>query len=248
MKSKSIRVPSGATLKKLDLVLWILSIPLPFMLAAEFFSTISAETQAYFQAYYIALWFVFVFEFALHVAAAEDKIGYLRKNWFDVLVVLTPVLRVLQIFRFISFPIMLFSDEMMQVLSSFSLNFFYYLIAVGVIVYGAADLTLYFERQDPSSSVHTFGDALWLVIGYVTSSGHVTYDVDSLGGKIIGVALMTLGFAVFSILIASLVSVFMREYSQRNKDQDLLEGIKEQLGVDEIINRLERIEKRLDKK
>jgi len=248
MKNRFVPVLSDVTMKKLDVVLWVLSVPLPFMLAAEFFSAISPETKAYFQAYYIALWIIFVVEFVLHIAAAKDKVAYLKANWFDVLVVLTPALRVLQIFRFISFPMMLFSDELLQVLSTFSFNFFYYLIAIGIIVFGAADVTLFFESQDPNSNVRTFGDALWLVIGYVTSSGNSRYDVDSLGGKIIGVILMTLGFAIFSILIASLVSIFMREYTQRNKDQDLLEGIKEQLGVDEILTRLERIEKRLDKK
>ena len=63
-----------------------------------------------------------------------------------------------------------------------------------------------------------------------------------------GVALMTIGFAVFSILIATIVSFFMKEHAMKMapNENGLLEGIKDQLGIDEVMERLERIEKKLN--
>ena len=58
---------------------------------------------------------------------------------------------------------------------------------------------------------------------------------------------MTIGFAVFSIpLIATIVSfLYERTCDEDGAERERLklEGIKDQLGIDEVMERLERIEK-----
>ncbi|MBI1754815.1 hypothetical protein HY250_03290 [Candidatus Azambacteria bacterium] len=247
MNEATERVLSDAA-KKIDILLWVFSIPLLPMILAEFFTSFSSETEIYFKAYYFTLWMVFTGEFVLRVTLAKDKTEHLKENWFDVLVVFTPVFRIFKVLRFMRLPVLLLSDKVLAALGSFGLNFLYYLIFVTVVVLAGADLALFFEQQNPQAAIHTFPQAVWWAMNYVTSSGHAMYDVTTFGGRMVGATLMTLGFAVFSILIASLVSFFMREYSRQTKDDDLLEGIKDQLGVDDIVSRLERIERKLDKK
>jgi voltage-gated potassium channel len=237
----------SVTAHKADLVLWFLSVPLLPMIFAEFFTTLSADAQVYFKTYYFVLWAVFTVEFSLRLILSKNKIEYLKENWIDVLVVFTPAFRTFKVFRFMRFPIMFLSDRVLRAFGSLGVNFLYYLIFVIVVVLVGADLALFFEQQDPSSEIKTFRDSAWWAINYLTTAGSGTY-VATTGGRMVGVALMTIGFAVFSILIATIVSFFMKEHATKLAPDEggLLEGIKDELGIDEIMERLERIERKLN--
>lgn len=231
--------------KKIDLLLWALSVPLLPIIFAEFFTEISPDVQLYFKSYYFVLWAVFLAEFLFQLVLSKNKTEHLKKNWIDVLVIFTPAFRVLKVFRFMRFPVVFLSDRVLQAFGSLGINFLYYLIFVTVVTLVGADLALFFEQQDPSSGIKTFGDAVWWAINYLTTAGSVTY-VATIGGRTVGVALMTIGFAVFSILIASIVSFFMKEHANVAPESNLFEGIKDELGIGEIVERLERIEKKLN--
>lgn len=236
--------------KKLDVLLWIFSIPLLPMIFAEFFTVLSLEAQMYFKAYYFTLWLIFSIEFVLRLTLAKDRVAHLKTNWLDVLVVLTPVFRVFKAFHFMRLPVLLLSDRVLFALGSMGLNFLYYLIFVAVIAFVGADLALFFELENPASGIRTFGDALWWsVLNLTTSGSGHELTPTTLGARLVGVFLMTLGFAIFSVFIASLVSFFMKEYARRTPDDEetLLEGLKGQMGVEEILLRLDRIEKKMEK-
>ena len=233
------------TARKTDLILWFLSVPLLPMIFAEFFTTLSADVQMYFKAYYFVLWAVFTVEFAIQLILSKNRMGYLKENWIDVLVVFTPAFRTFKVFRFMRFPIVFLSDRVLRAFGSLGINFLYYFIFVTVVVFVGADLALFFEQQDPASEIKTFREAAWWSINYLTTAGLDTY-VATTGGRMVGVALMTIGFAVFSILIATIVSFFMKERALVAPESNLLEGIKDELGIDEIVERLERIEKKLN--
>jgi len=233
------------TARKTDLILWFLSVPLLPMIFAEFFTTLSADVQMYFKAYYFVLWAVFTVEFAIQLILSKNRMGYLKENWIDVLVVFTPAFRTFKVFRFMRFPIVFLSDRVLRAFGSLGINFLYYFIFVTVVVFVGADLALFFEQQDPASEIKTFREAAWWSINYLTTAGSDTY-VATTGGRMVGVALMTIGFAVFSILIATIVSFFMKERALVAPESNLLEGIKDELGIDEIVERLERIEKKLN--
>lgn len=233
--------------RKTDILLWVLSVPLIPMILAELFTVLSGELRAYFEVYYALLWVVFVLEFVLRISLEKDKKEYMKANWFDVLVVLTPMFKILKIFSFMRFPVMLFSDRMLSALASLGFNFLYYLVFVVVVVLAGANITLYFENQSQTSEIRTFDDAAWWAINALSTSGASQAQPVTFGGKTIAVLLMTIGFAIFSILVASVMSFFMKEYGKGGpNNKDLLEGIKDQLGLDGVVSRLERIEKKLD--
>lgn len=230
---------------KADLLLWFLSIPLLPIILAEFFTELSPEVQLYFKSYYFILWMAFTVEFVLRLILASDKVAYLRENWIDVLVVLTPAFRVFKVFRFMRFPLVVLSDRVLRAFGSLGMNAVYYFVFVGIVTLVGADLALFFEQQDPTTELKTFNDSIWWAIAYLTTAGSSTY-IATAGGRIVGIALMTVGFAVFSVLIASIVSFFMKEHAQAAPQDGMLEGIKEQLGLEDIVDRLERIEKKLN--
>lgn len=234
--------------RKTDIVLWVLSIPLIPMIMAELFTVISGEMRAYFEAYYAVLWVVFTLEFVLRLIVEKDRTEYLKANWFDVLVVVTPMFKILKVFSFMRFPMVFFSDRILSILSSFGMNFLYYLIFVAVVVIGGANLVLFFENQSQTAEIRTFDDAAWWAVNTLSTSGAAQMQPITFGGKAVAMLLMTLGFAIFSILIASVMSFFMKEYGKSGpENKDLLEGIRDQLGIDDVVSRLERIEKKIDR-
>lgn len=234
--------------RKTDIVLWVLSIPLIPMIMAELFTVISGEMRAYFEAYYAVLWVVFTLEFVLRLIVEKDRTEYLKANWFDVLVVVTPMFKILKVFSFMRFPMVFFSDRILSILSSFGMNFLYYLIFVAVVVIGGANLVLFFENQSQTADIRTFDDAAWWAVNTLSTSGAAQVQPVTFGGRVVAMVLMTLGFAIFSILIASVMSFFMKEYGKSGPDnKDLLEGIRDQLGIDDVVSRLERIEKKIDR-
>lgn len=235
------------TAHKADLILWFLSVPLLPIIFAEFFTEISPDVQLYFKSYYFVLWAVFTAEFLLQLILIKNRIGYLKENWIDVLVIVTPAFRAFKVFRFMRFPIVFLSDRVLRAFGSLGVNFLYYLIFVAVVTLVGADLAFFFEQQSPASEIKTFNDAVWWAANYLTTAGSGAY-VATTGARIVGVALMTIGFAIFSILIATIVSFFMKEHAMKTAPDEggLLEGIKDELGIDEIMERLERIEKKLN--
>lgn len=237
----------STTAHKADLILWVLSVPLLPMIFAEFFAELAQNTQTYFTMYYYVVWAVFAVEFSLRLALSKEKAEYVKENWIDVLVLVTPVFRVLRVFRFMRFSIIFFSDRMLRAFGSLGVNFLYYFIFVAVVVFVGADLALFFEEQSPATGIATFNTAVWWAVTLLTGAGN-DYHIATVSTQIIGIALMTIGFAIYSILIATIVSFHMKEHSMRTapEEDSLLEGIKGQLGIDEVMDRLERIEKKLN--
>jgi voltage-gated potassium channel len=201
--------------KRIDVVLWICSVPLLPMILGEFLGLISQKTLLYFEAYYVFLWICFVIDFILQVAVTKDKIEYFKTNWFHLLVVFTPVFGVFRAFRFMRLPAILFSDRLLSLSGSFHLSFLFYFICMILVALLGSEFALFFERGYPQAEILAFPDALWWSINYLTTTGAGTYRVFSLGAKIVGVFLMTFGFAIFSVLVALLVSFFMKENAKK---------------------------------
>lgn len=234
------------TAHKVDLFLWFLSIPLLPVILAEFFTELSPEMQLYFKSYYFILWAAFTVEFVLRLTLASDKAEYFKENWIDALVIVTPAFRVFKIFRFLRFSFVVLSDRVLRALGSFGMNAVYYFAFVAIVTVVGADLALFFEQQNPLSELRTFSDAVWWAAAYLTTAGSEVY-VATAGARAVGIALMTIGFGVFSVLVATIASFFMREHNHPVVQEDgMLAGIKGQLGIEDVVARLERIEKKLD--
>lgn len=234
---------------KTDVILWVLSIPLIPMIMAELFTVISGEMRAYFDAYYAILWVVFTLEFVMRLIVEKDRTEYLRANWFDVLVVLTPMFKILKVFSFMRFPVVFFSDRILSILSKLGMNFLYYLIFVAVVIIVSSNLVIFFENKSQIATIRTFDDAAWWAVNTLSLSGAASFEPVTIGGRLVAMMLMTLGFAIFSVFITSTMSFFIKGYKKdKPEDSDLFAGIGDQIGIDEVLARLERIEKKIDGK
>ncbi|MBI3671671.1 two pore domain potassium channel family protein, partial [Candidatus Azambacteria bacterium] len=121
-----------------------------------------------------------------------------------------------------------------------------------VIILVSADLVLYFEKPSPKANITTFEDAIWW--GFVTFStlGYGDKYPVTFGGRAVAVVLMTLGFSLFSIIVAGAVSFFMKRNEKSgvisSTGYDFVDVSGELSKMNSILERLERIEKKIDDK
>lgn len=84
-----------------------------------------------------------------------------------------------------------------------------------VVQIAAAAIMVLLERGHPQSSIKTFGDSLWWSAAIVTT---VASDLNpvTLWGRLLAVAMMIYGMAVFGYLVSQIVAVIQESPSRRS--------------------------------
>ncbi len=102
-------------------------------------------------------------------------------------------------------------------------------LALGVLVVPA-------ERN---FQINNVGDGIWWAIVTVTDVGYGDYVPVTFWGRLIGVALMTIGVVLFSLVVAILSSRVFRHESRYWR-------LRTKKDIDSINNKLYRLEQKLD--
>jgi voltage-gated potassium channel Kch len=96
-----------------------------------------------------------------------------------------------------------------------------------------------FERLvDPG--IGTYGDALWWAVSTVSTVGYGDVVPESAAGRIVGSILMLVGLALIPLITSTVVSILVSQRSRESQKEEARD-----LAL--IIERLERIEQRLDR-
>ncbi len=89
---------------------------------------------------------------------------------------------------------------------------FSFLVFVSSIVIAAMSV-LYFERTAPGSTITTPGDAVWWALNLASTCGNTDSVPVTLGGRVIGGALIIVGYGLFSMNAGILSSWFLNNLS-----------------------------------
>lgn len=81
------------------------------------------------------------------------------------------------------------------------------LLAIFAGAYGV----LYYEQQVPDATIKTYEDALWWSVNVSSAVGDCAISPVTTGGRVVSVVLMFIGYALFSVNMAVLVTLFRRE-------------------------------------
>jgi voltage-gated potassium channel len=189
---------------------------------------------------------VFLGDFFWRLASAKSKLAYLKWGWLDLLssipsieafrlgrlyrvIRLVRVLRNIRSFR--AFGSMLYRDRASGGLLSAAL------VAFLVVVFSAIAV-LHFETV-PSANIRSAGDALWWSFEVLAGQASgVRYPMTT-GGRFVGAILMTVGFAVFGVIVATIASLFMRP-GERRIEHNEEEIVRELHALDARLKGLER--------
>lgn len=214
------------------LVLAFLMVPL--LLGPELFDLSPELKQTFFVLDWF-IWAVFALELAIKTYLSLDRGIYLKRHWFDVIIVVVPFLRPLRLVRSLRFLRVARGARLL----SFAMRFIYSaqtiigrhgiryaLLAGALLFFAAAGLALLFERDQ--GNITTLDDALWWAATTITTVGYGDRYPVTTEGRAIAVFLMFLGISLFSLVTANVAALFV--LPEQKKEEATLEDVLQRLA------------------
>lgn len=201
-----LRVPMlGLSLVWLLLVLWELA----------------RGSSALLESFGIAIWGVFILEFALRLTLAPEKAPFLRRNWLTVISLVVPAFRLLRGFRLLRAARALRGARLVRIVGTAnrSMNalrttlarrgFAYVLgLTLLVVALGAAGMLSFENAAEVDGGFTSYWDALWWTAMLVSTMGSAFWPATA-EGRILCFLLSVYGLAVFGYITASFASFFI---------------------------------------
>ena len=220
-----------------DRPLTLLAVLLVPILLAPFVVELSAEAQTALHDVSYGIWGVFVASLSAALIMSPDRRGYLRRHWLDLLVVAVPIFAPLRSARVIQLIWAVSAAGRMleggrRLLIGKGTGFL--LIGASLVVAVAAGLIVSVERDDPASTIHSYGDGLWWAMTTFATVGYGDKYPVTASGRGIAIALMLLGITAFGVVTAKLAALFVEEQEDHTK-----------LHLEQMDERMRRIERAL---
>ena len=114
-------------------------------------------------------WGVFVVDLVVRMALADERKRYLVRHWYDLLVVVLPLLRPLRLFRLIPLLSVLNRRAHTGLQGRVAI---YVAGGASLLAFVAALAVLDVERSSPDANITGFGDAIWWAVTTMTTVGY----------------------------------------------------------------------------
>nr|WP_241729065.1 potassium channel family protein [Nocardioides zeae] len=134
---------------------------------------------------------------------ARDRRRYALRHWYDVALILLPLLRPLRVLRVLAF---------MRVLQRTAAGGLagrattYVLGTALISLFLGAVAVLDTEQDAPDANIRTFGDALWWATTTVTTVGYGDRYPVTFEGRLLAVVLMLVGIGAVGVVTAALAA------------------------------------------
>ena len=142
------------------------------------------------------IWAVFAGALLATLLISPDRPRYLRRHWFDLLLVIVPLVglvRAARAFRLVwalgAGLRVLYGSRRLLVRRGTS----FLLLGVSLVVVVAAGLIVAVERDDPHTTIHTYGDGLWWALTTIATVGYGDKYQVTAARRGLAVALMLMG-------------------------------------------------------
>jgi voltage-gated potassium channel len=151
---------------------------------------------------FYATWAIFILDYLLQFYFAKKKWRFVTTHIFYLIALIIPVLRVYALFGVFR---RLFWNKNSTVRDLLGLGAIFATILI--VVFGGL-LTLIFEESAPNANITTYGHALWWASTTVTTVGYGDYVPVTVGGRLVGVGVISTGVVVLAVLTAAVVQWF----------------------------------------
>lgn len=164
-----------------------------------------------------AIWGVFIAEFAIRFAFAPRKAEFLRDNWFTLISLMLPALRVFSAFRALRAFSAARGLRLARVVATLSKakgglaslmrqHGLQYVLALTVLIaFGGAAGMYAFEKGSGTDGLHSYGDALWWTAMLLTTIAS-QYWPKTTEGRILALLLSGYALGVLGFITAALSS------------------------------------------
>jgi len=165
----------------------------------------------------VVIWALFCVEYLIRLRLAGNKAGFVRTHWFDLTVLVLPVLRPLRAIRLLNALRVLNRHAVVWTRGRLAM---YVVATTGLIVLIAALAVLDAERGHPNSTIRTYPEALWWAICTLTTVGYGDLYPETIEGRLVAVALMIGGLGLIGFTTGSLASWIVDRISDAERPTD----------------------------
>ncbi len=171
------------------------------------------DLRGFFGAVSWTVWGAFAVDVMIRLSLADRRMRYALEHWYDVALVVLPLLRPLRVLRLLAMVRVL--DR--AVMASFSSRVLVYVSGSAGLAVGLGALAvLDAERDSEGANITTFGDALWWACTTVTTVGYGDHFPVTTEGRIVAVALMLVGIGLVGSVTAAVATwIFGRVAAER---------------------------------
>jgi len=162
----------------------------------------------------LIIWGVFCVEYVTRLLLAADKIRFVRARWFDLSVLILPVLRPLRALRLLNALRVLNRHAVSWTRGRLAL----YVVATTVLIVLIAGLAvLEAERGHPDSNINSYPQALWWAVCTITTVGYGDLYPQTVEGRLVALALMVGGLGLIGFTTGSLASWIVDQLSDADR-------------------------------
>ncbi len=190
------------------------------LLVAPYVLSLAPSTRETLDELDYVIWGVFAADLLAKLVIAPNRGRYLRGHWFDVILVILPMLRPLRIGRSARVLRLALASRAIAALARVLIlgrallvrhGFHYVLITAMLVIAGGGALAVVVERDAPDATIRTLPDGLWWAMTTATTVGYGDIYPKTAAGRGVAVVLMLLGISVFGALTANLAAFFVED-------------------------------------
>jgi voltage-gated potassium channel len=151
----------------------------------------------------LIVWALFTVEYVIRLLLAGNKTRFVRTHWFDLAVLILPVLRPLRVLRLLNALRVINRHAVSWTRGRLAI----YVVATTVLLVLVAGLAvLEAERGRPGGTIESYPEALWWAVCTITTVGYGDLYPTTVEGRLVALALMVGGLGLIGFTTGSLAS------------------------------------------
>jgi voltage-gated potassium channel len=167
-------------------------------------------------------WGLFVVDLIVRLVLADQRLRYLVRHWYDVLVVVLPLLRPLWLLRLIPMLMVLNRRAQTRLHGRVAI---YVAGGASLLAFCAALAVLDAERSNPDANITDFGDAIWWAITTMSTVGYGDEFPISGLGRLVAFGLMVGGITLLGTVSATLASWLVETVAAEKEQAEDLQTV-----------------------
>ena len=200
--------------KRFEPVLLALAAAMVPLIVGPYVSELSVAVERWFLIGDLIIWAIFVIDLLVRLWLAENRTGFLKSHWPEVLIVVVPIFRPLRLLR-----LALLVPRVAEILKRRAVGG---ALIGAVVAIAVATIAVALVEQTADGQIGDWGTALWWALATITTVGYGDVVPETLVGRIIGSLLMIVGIGVFGVFTANVAAWFVAG-DDRTQEQTLAE-------------------------
>lgn len=164
----------------------------------------------------VATWVAFGADYLGRLILSEDRATFVRRNVFDLAVLVLPMLRPLRLIRFVTLLSVLNRNSSRGLRGRVVL---YVVAGTSLLVLCGALAVTDAERDAPEANIRNVGDGLWWALSTMTTVGYGDRYPTTTTGRFVAGALMLGGIALLGVVTATLASWLVERVAEAGESE-----------------------------